>query len=84
MMQSGYQHNPGPTYVVDKTIMGSFHYSERGFGDTAGIQCACNSWCASYWSKVRKVFVWNGSNHDHILVEGNLLHKSLNTSELMN
>ena len=35
--------NPGPTYVVDKVILGTFHHGDQRFGETAGVQCACNS-----------------------------------------
>ena len=35
--------NPGPTYVIEKAICGSYHQGDRRFGDTAGVQCACNS-----------------------------------------
>ena len=75
--------NPGPTYAVEKkAILGSFHQGDR-FGDTADIQCACNSSYALCWSKVKKVFVWNGSDLHHILVEGDLLYKLLNTIDLL-
>lgn len=36
-----------------------------------------------YVTQVKKVFVWNGSNPDHILLEGHLLYKSLNTTDLL-
>ena len=29
-------------------------------------------------------FVWDGSNLDHILVEGDILYKSFNTIDLLN
>lgn len=39
----GVQINPGPTYAVDKTVLGSFHQDDRRSDDIAGIQYACNS-----------------------------------------
>ena len=35
--------NPGPTYVIEKVIHGSYHQGNKRFGNTAGVQCACNS-----------------------------------------
>ena len=34
--------NPGPTYAVDKAVLGTFHQGDQRFGETAGVQCACN------------------------------------------
>ena len=65
--------NLGLTYVVDKAILLSFHHGDKMFGGTAGIQYVCNLLCALYWSKTKKVFVWNGSDLDHILIRGNFL-----------
>ena len=43
--------NPGPAYAVEKkAVMRSFHQGDRRFGDTAGIQYACNSLYALCWS----------------------------------
>ena len=36
--------NPGPsTYDLQKSVQGSFHQGHPKFGETSGIQCACNS-----------------------------------------
>ena len=64
-------------------ILGLFHQSNRRLGHNDGIQCAFNSLCALCWSKLKNIFVWNGSGLAHILVEGNLLHKPLNTIDLL-
>ena len=74
-VSSDMESNPGPTYFTYKTVLGSFHRGDRTFSDTVGIQCACNSLYALCWPKVKKVFVGNGSELDHILVEGDLLYK---------
>ena len=29
--------NPGPTYVIEKAICGSYHHGDRRFGDTAQV-----------------------------------------------
>ena len=55
-------------------------FRKRTFRDIPGIHCACDSLHTLYWSKVEKVFVWNSSDLDHILVEGDLLCKSIENS----
>ena len=75
--------NPGPTYNIEKVIMGSFHQGNTRFGLTAGIQCACNSLYALCWSHVKKVYRWNTHDLDHILNEGDVLYKSLGTMDLL-
>ena len=36
--------NPRPTCNVERVVQGSFHQGNRElFGETAGIQCACNT-----------------------------------------
>ena len=59
--------NPGPTYVTEKAIHGSYHQGDQWFGNIAGVQCACNSLYAICWSQIKKVNSWNASNLDHIL-----------------
>ena len=34
--------NPGPTYVVDKAVLGTFHLGDQRFDETAGVQWTCN------------------------------------------
>ena len=46
--------NLGPTYVIEKTIYGSYHQGYQKFGNAAGVQCECNL-CVFCWSKIRKV-----------------------------
>ena len=75
--------NSNSTYVIDKFLLVLFHQGDRRFGDTASIQCACNSLYVLCWSKVKKVFAWNSSDVDLYLVEGDLLYKSLNTTDLL-
>ena len=41
--------NPGPTYVIEKAIHGSYHQGDPRFGKTAGVHCACNSLYALCW-----------------------------------
>ena len=49
------------------------------FGETAGIQCACNSFYALCWVQIKQIFHWGKSDLDHILAEGDCLYKSLGT-----
>ena len=48
--------NPGPTYVIEKAIHGLYHQGDQRFGNTAGVQCACNSLYALCWSQIKKVY----------------------------
>ena len=41
--------NPGPTYVTEKTIHGSYHQGDQWLGNTAGVHCACSSLYALCW-----------------------------------
>ena len=47
--------NPGPTYVIEKAIHGSYHQGDQRFGNTAGVQYACNSLYALCWSQIKKL-----------------------------
>ena len=50
--------NPGPTtYDLLKVVQGSFHQGDPKFGQTAGIQCACNSLFSLCWSSIKRVTV---------------------------
>ena len=73
--------NPGPTYVTEKAIHGSYQHGDQRFGNTMGTQCVCNSLYALCWSQIKKVNSWNTTTSDlnHILTEGNKLYKTLNT-----
>ena len=42
--------NSEPTYNIERVLQGSFHQGKRElFGETAGMQCACNSLYALCW-----------------------------------
>ena len=72
--------NPGPTYNLEKIVHGSFHQgNSQLFGETAGIQCACNALYALCWTQIKQIFHWVRRDLDHILVEGYNLYKSLHT-----
>ena len=75
--------NPGPTYVIEKAIYDSYHQGDQRFGNTAGVQCACNSLYALCWSQIKKVYSWNTSDLDHILTEGDKLYETLNTFDML-
>ena len=52
-------------------MQASFHEENRElFGETAGIQYACNSLYALSWIQIRQIFHWRKSDLDHILNEG--------------
>ena len=72
--------NPGPTYNLEKIVHGCFHQgNSQLFGETAGIQCACNALYALCWTQIKQIFHWVRRGLDHILVEGCNLYKSLHT-----
>ena len=71
--------NPGQNYTAEKVVKGSYHQDDERFGDTAGVQCTCNSLFALVWYQIRQAFVWKKTALDQALVQGDLLHKSLNT-----
>ena len=75
--------NPGPAYVIEKAICGSYHQGDRRFSDTAGVQRACNSLYALCWSQIRKVDFWDRLDLDHILTKGDRLCKTLNTFDML-
>ena len=67
--------NPGPTYTIQKSILGSFHQVYVKFGDTAGIQCSCNALYAIYFSVIKKGSLWKSSDLDYILDHGDTVFK---------
>ena len=76
--------NHGPTYNLEKIVHGSFHQgNSQLFGETAGIQCACNALYALCWTQIKQIFHWVRRDLDHILVEGDNLYKSLHTSDML-
>ena len=78
------ENNPGPTYNIERVEQGSFHQGNRKelFGESAGIQCACNSLYALCWVQIKQIFHWSKSDLNHILVEGDCLYKSLGTLDM--
>ena len=75
--------NPGPTYVIEKAVHGSYHQGDQPFGNTEGVQCACNSLYALCLSQIKKVNSWNTTDLDHILTERDKLYKTLNTFDVL-
>ena len=69
--------NPGPTYSILKVVQGSFNQANLKFGETAGRQCACNTLFSIAWSVIRQVGLWNSSDLDFILNEGDKIYKGL-------
>ena len=59
LLQSGdIESNPGPPYKIEKAVLGTFHQGHPKFGDTSGIQCACNALYAICFSLVKKISIW--------------------------
>ena len=66
-----------PSYTVEKCVQGSFSQSHSRFGETAGIQCACNTLLAVCWARVCKVSCWHTIDLDHVLDLDDNLFKHL-------
>ena len=66
-----------PSYIIEKCVQGSFSQSHLKFGETAGIQCACNALLAVCWATVCKVSCWLTIDLDHVLDLGDNLFKHL-------
>ena len=48
--------NPGPCqYKLQKSIQGTFDQAHPKFGESSGIQCACNSLFTIYWSSIKSL-----------------------------
>ena len=76
--------NPCPTYNLEKIVHGSFHQgNSQLFGETAGIQCACNALYALCWTQIKQIFHWVRRDLDHILVDVDNLYKGLHTSDML-
>lgn len=73
--------NPGPTYHIQKVILGSFHQGDNRFGNT--VQCACNSLYALFWSQIKKVYQWNRLDLDHVLTEEDNFHRNFKTFDML-
>ena len=49
-------------------VQGSFHQGSQRFGST------CNLLYVLCLSRVKKIFLWNTSDHNHVLIQGDLLY----------
>ena len=59
-------------------IQGSFSQTDPRFGESAGIQCACNTLVSLCWSANRRANIWKTSDLDFILTKGNELFEFVN------
>ena len=77
MLQDGdVESNPGSVDIA-KLLFGSFNQGDSRFGQTAGLQCACNSLISVCWSSIKHVSVWKSWDLDHILNASDLMFKKL-------
>ena len=71
--------NPGPCpYKLQKSIQRTIHQAHPKFGETSGIQCACNSLFAICWSSIKRVSIWKPLDLDYVLEHGDALFKDNN------
>ena len=71
--------NPGPCHISYKNLFKApFIKHILKFGETSGIQCACNSLFAICWSSIKRVSIWKPWDLDYILEHGDALFKDIN------
>ena len=77
LLQAGdIESNPGPSYKIEKVVSGTFHQAHPKFGDSAGIQCACNALYAICFSLIKKISLWKAFDLDYILENGDAVFKT--------
>ena len=65
-------------YRFVKLMQGTFHQGNPRFGETAGLQCVCNSLMSIVWSSIKQISYWRPQDLDNILINGDILYKRLN------
>ena len=77
LMDGDVESNPGPTtYNIVKIVKASFHQGNLMFGETAGIQCACNALFAICYTKIKSMGCWKSCDLDFILIKGDEIYKA--------
>ena len=61
------ERNPDPPFNIVKSVKGSCHQGDIKFGDTAGMQCTCNSLFAICFSKMHRISLWRSEDLDLVL-----------------
>ena len=64
--------------IFKSCVQGSFSQNDSRFGDSAGMQCACNTLASLCWSANRKVNIWKTFDLDFVLNKGNELFEFVN------
>ena len=69
---------------VAKIVRVTHQLGDLPYGATSGIQCFCKSLMSVYWNTLISVTMWDGTDNDMILENGDrLLFKSLNQYRLL-
>ena len=66
-----------PSYWIEKCLQGSYSLCHTKYGQTARIQCACNTLVAICWRRVRKLSCWRVCDLGHVLDIADDLYKTL-------
>ena len=66
--------------IFKSCVQGSFSKNDFRFGDSAGIQCACNTLTSICWSANHRVKMENHLD-DFILTKGDELFKAVNLNQ---
>ena len=69
---------PHNSPIFKSCVQGSFNQNDPKFGESAGIQCACNTLTSVCWSAVGKVNIWKTFDLDFVLTKGNVLFEFVN------
>ena len=64
--------------IFKSCVQGSFSQNDPRFGDSAGMQCACNTLASLCWSVNRKVNIWKTLDLDFVLTKGNEIFEFVN------
>ena len=72
------------SYLVIKSVQGSYNQGHERFGTTAGMQCNCISLFSLCWSVIRKVSIWQSHDLDYIICTGDKIYKDLGVSKYLN
>jgi len=78
LLSAGIERNPGPEFTFSKVVLASTHQGDPKYGETAGMQCACNAVVSVCWSFFKRCTLWNTIDLDNILDHGDKLFRVIN------
>ena len=74
----------GDEYILVNSMQGSFHQGNvEKFGDTTGRQCTCMALFEIAYGSFKRLGIWKKCNLDVILMNGDMLYKSLDRTNYL-